>query len=375
MTLMNIKSIYISSALLILVTILSTQFELVEDWKATHWVMSYDLEFIKRGAIGSITSDLFTLPISLEQISLAAYCVYFLLSIFLILYVVPAFKDDLPLITLLLSSGFALQQLGYDIGRFDHIVLLLTLVTLKIAPLCKNNPALVTILLILLSALSMLVHEAAALIAIPLTFSALSISIIKNEKSYLCPSVYLASSICIFFAIIIMGSPITSPEQWVAFLQSKADFVINLNSAAVTHNSLQDNILISFERLITTKTANRMLLVFIFSSAYIYIIYRIFQKQLINENRSIAFLTLLPIMATIPLFFLGLDYYRWIALAMLNTLLILTFLRHMTEKKPINASRKTLFILATFTLYAGPLGISIALPDRLMLFRSIHSLF
>ncbi len=83
MTLMNIKSIYISSALLILVTILSTQFELVEDWKATHWVMSYDLEFIKRGAIGSITSDLFTLPISLEQISLAAYCVYFLLSIFL----------------------------------------------------------------------------------------------------------------------------------------------------------------------------------------------------------------------------------------------------------------------------------------------------
>jgi len=371
----NKKPLFLSYLALILVAIFSSQFDLVEDWKGTHWLMSYELEFIKRGFVGSAAPYLFSFPISLEQISTASYAVYFLLSIFLILYVAPAFKDDILLITLLLSSGFALQQLGYDIGRFDHIVLLLTLTSLKIIPLCKSNPAVITILLILLSALSMLVHEAAALIAIPLTFSALSITMIKNEKSYLPPSIYLASSICIFFVIIIVGSPTTPPEQWIAFLQSKANFTINLNSAAVTHNSLQDNIQISIERLISTKTANRMLLVFVFSSSYIYIIYRIFQKQLINENRSIVFLTLLPIIATIPLFFLGLDYYRWIALAMLNTLLILTFLRHMTEKKPINISRKALFILAIFTIYAGPLGISIALPDRLMLFRSVHSVF
>lgn len=375
MKLMTVKPIYICGILLIAVAILSTQFTLVDDWKATHWLMSYHLEFIKRGAIGSVIDSLFTLPITLEQISLAAYSVYFLLSIFLVFYVVPAFKKDIILVTLLLSSGFALQQLGHDIGRFDQVVLLLTLATLKLAPSCKSNPALITLLLVILSALSMALHEASALIAIPLTFSALAISIIKNEKSYLYPTTYLASSIALFFAIIIIGSPITSSEQWISFLQSKADFEINLNSAAVTHNSLKDNILISLERLMSIKTANRMFLVFLFSIAYIYVIYRIFQKQLANENRIITFLVALPVLATIPLYVLGLDYYRWIALAMLNTLLILTYLRYETDAKPINLSRKSLFTLAIFTLYTGPLGISIALPERLMFFKSIHSLF
>jgi hypothetical protein len=375
MKLMPVKPIYISSALLIFVAILSTQFTLIDDWKATHWLMSYDLEFIKRGAIGSVVNYLFTLPISLEQISIAAYSVYFLLSIFLVLYIIPAFKKDITLVTLLLSSGFALQQLGHDIGRFDQVVLLLTLTTLKLAPSCKTNPVLITLLLIILSALSMVVHEASALIAIPLTFSALSISTVKNRRNYLYPAAYVVSSICLFFAIIIIGSPVTSPEQWINFLQSKANFEINLNSAAVTHNSLKDNILISLERLISMKTANRMFLVFIFSIAYIYVIYRVFQKQLANENRIITFLSVLPVLATVPLYVLGLDYYRWIALAMLNTLLILTYLRYETDAKPINLSRKYLLTLATFTLYTGPLGISIALPERLMFFKSIQSLF
>jgi hypothetical protein len=374
MKLAPVKPIYISSALLIFVAILSTKFTLIEDWKATHWLMSYDLEFIKRGAIGSVVNYLFTLPISLEKISFAAYSVYFLLSIFLVLYVVPAFKKDIALVTLLLSSGFALQQLGHDIGRFDQVVLLLTLATLKLAPSCKSNPILITLLLVILSALSMVVHEASALIAIPLTFSALSISTIKNGKNYLYPAAYLASSICLFFAIIIIGSPITSPEQWINFLQNKADFEINLNSAAVTHNSLKDSILISLERFISMKTANRMFLVFLVSITYIYV-YRVLQKQLINENGIITFLAVLPVLATIPLYFLGLDYYRWIALAMLNTLLILTYLRYETDAKPINLSRKALLTLAMFTLYTGPLGISSAFPERLMFFKSTLSLF
>jgi hypothetical protein len=375
MKLKNIAPILTYSILLIIVTILSSQFTLVDDWKATHWLMSYDLEFIKRGAVGSITSNISTLPISLEQISFAAYCVYFLLAISLVLYIAPAFKNDKILITLLLSSGFALQQLGYDIGRFDQIVLLLTLITLKIIPLAQSKPALVTALLILISGLSIAIHEASALIAIPVTFSALSIFMIKSDESYRYPSIYLISSISIFFAIIIIGRPTTSPEQWLVFLQSKSDFEINLNSAAVTHNSLKDNIQISFERLFNMRTANRMFLVIFFSSVYLYVMYKVFKKQLLKEDNRIVFLALIPIIATIPLYFLGIDYYRWLAIAMLNTLLTLAFLRQNSEMISMNFSRRTLFILAIFTLYTGPLGISIALPDRLMLLKTMSSLF
>lgn len=372
---MNSKTIYLSFFLLIIASILSTQFTLVDDWRATHWLMSYDLEFIKRGAAGSVFNIFVNTPISIWNITIAAYSIYFLLSICLALYVVPVFKNDILLITLLLSSGFAVQQLGYDIGRFDQIALLSTLLTLKLSPLSKNYPFIITFLLIFLSAISMLIHEASALLAVPLTFSALSISTIKNKASYVYPSIYLISSICIFASIVLVGSPVTSAENWIDTLQNKADFEINLNSAAVTHNSLKDNILISLERLTTLKTLNRMLLVILFSTIYIYAIYRIFQKQLASESRAVSFLALLPIAATIPLYFLGLDYYRWIALAMLNTLLILSYLRHVTEAPSIQLSKRALFLLVMFTLYTGPLGISTALPERLLFFHSINSLF
>jgi len=370
----GINSIHLSIVTLIAVSILSTQFTLVDGWKGTHWLMSYEFDFIKRGMIGSVTQYFFPLPISLEQISLLSYSIYFVLSIALVAYILPAFKNDIILITLLLASGFSLQQLGYDIGRHDQAVLLITLLSLTLITKYKNNLAILTTSLITLSAFSMLIHEASALIAVPLIFSALSISTLKLKQGYASPFFYLASSICIFIIIIVLGAPSVSAESWVDFLKQRSAFEVNLNAAAVTHNSLKDNITISMTRLISSATANRMALILFFSIAYFYAIYKIIQIQLCNEQNIILFFTSLPAIATLPLFFLGLDYYRWIAIAMLNTLLLLTFIRYTTDAKPIDLSKKALCFLTLFTLYTGPLGISIALPDRLMLLKNIHAL-
>lgn len=370
----SINPTYLSIVILIIVSILSTQLAIVDGWKGTHWLMSYEFDFIKRGMIGSVTQYIFPIPISLEQISLLSYSIYFILSISLIAYILPAFKNDIFFITLLLASGFSLQQLGYDIGRHDQVVLLITLLSLKLITTYKRKLFTLTAFLITLSALSMVIHEASALISVPLVFSALTISAFKLKQGYAPAFFYLTSSIIIFIIIIILGAPSVSAESWVSFLQQRSAFEVNLNAAAVTHNSLKDNITISMARLISNETANRIALVLFFSIAYFYAIYKIIKIQLCNEQKIIHFFTLLPAIATLPLFILGLDYYRWIAIAMLNTLLLLTFIRYTTDAKPINLPKKALYILALFTLYTGPLGISIALPERLMLLKNIHAL-
>jgi len=374
---MNTNSIrpFLLPALLIpLATILSTSLQPVNDWLATHWALTYDLGFIKRGLTGSVFQGVISSDIiSIEGITIAAYVIYFVLAGLLATYIVSAFRQDTFLATLLVCSGFALQQLGQDIGRFDQIVLILTLLSIIAIP--KLSTTLIIVVTTTTALLSLLIHEGSALISIPVVFSALTIYCITYQKSLSIPIIYIVISMAIFFSIIIAGNAATIEQtQWFSYLQEKTSFNINMVSAGVPFTQLQSNVEYSLERLLTIKTGKRMALLLLFCTPYLIILYALIKTHSQGRPTSIRLLLLLPLLSTTPLYFLGVDYFRWVAIAMLNTLLIVVFFRHISHAPAINLGIKSKIVLAITALYTGPLGITVALPDRALLLKTVVDL-
>ena len=135
-------------------------------WGATHYFLSYDLGFIKRGLIGSMISALNSPLLYGYSFFLLCSVTIFLLNCLLLFSLVrELIKTNNRLVTyctVIYCSSYAIVVFAFCIGFFDHILLLFTLCIIKI-----RHATLRYWVFFALSPVILFIHEAAFLLFFP----------------------------------------------------------------------------------------------------------------------------------------------------------------------------------------------------------------
>ena len=336
----------------------------MSEWHASNLSFDYGFEYIKRGLPGQFIHLFFGNNLNLLQLQNIALGIYGIFVGLLVIFFFIFFRFNPLLAFAILISGFSLQQFGYEIGRVDQINFIILLLCI-FCSFIRQLPSMLNLIIQCCGCLTMLlVHEAAILLFIPLL---LSLQYFRKEPIGLLIFLFIFSSLC-FCLNIYFGKLNTHSFEELVLYSTNANTGFNIDSSALSiyEKSLSDNILNTLDRLFSKKTLSRMLLIIVVSLPALLIIKACF-IQITKERSSVDKLAFIfPAIAVIPLFFLGIDFYRWISILLFCYFLLITSLIHHLKLK-LNISYKYILAAIIFGIYSGPYGITVALPERLQL--------
>lgn len=304
---------------------------LFQDWFGTYWLFTYKYGFIKRGLVGSIGNLIFgELCGKKSFIQLITFSIFSFLLLLLLIYTWKVIKNScnwkalLPVI-IFFSSSATVSFFASEIGRFDQLNYLLTLIILIF--LIRNPSLILYFVAGIICAISILVHEAFLLMNFPVII-ALSVLTIYHQKLSKKQMTKLISSISLpvllaFIAIVIFGNQESiSYKGFIHELSLFSEFTPHDHSVSVLYRSFQDNLNITLPYLFSIealKVIASSLIGFIPSLVILFFIWKkIFHEFKNKINASILGLVLISNFSMVGLYFVGVDYGRWTALLIFN---------------------------------------------------------
>lgn len=259
-----------------------------------------------------------------------------------------------PLLARLADRGLAIAlavspalfwQLGYDLGRFDTINLLIALGIL----LSPWRWALMA------APVMLLVHEAVAVILMPVLFA-------LHWQRFGLGAPMVAAGVAVLATTAALVGLSTRPDEAVvraAYPAAKAE------SAWVYAAGVEDNLMLAW-RHVTEHRSARQFWMLVPPALYVTALVVVVARML--RGVTGAWLPLAAALSPLLLPLLGADYARWIALAASNVILVALLLGRET---PARLPRAALVVLVAAGA-AGPIGILFGfpawqfLPERLL---------
>ena len=312
----------------------------------THYLFNYEHEFLKRGLVGEI------LRLSFENLNgeivynISLFFLILLSIVFFKLFFIDFNKDTniykLIFSTMVFVSPLTLQHFIYDIGRFDIINILITLLSFFIIEKFHKNTFLVVIFIFPLLNCMLLIYEGSFFMFIPMIFG---FWFFKNSKknTFVIQLIFFLIITFITFKISTLGlSTKYTYTEYYNFLtnkyfifadniDSKRFFSVRSTAVEVLYRDLfntydpkvpyaifEDNIRKGF----TIKSlVNNLILIILLSPIFfiIFTIYRGFFK--ISDFKTKLFL--ITPLSPFVLFIFGYDHMRWWALIFTNIFIIL----------------------------------------------------
>ena len=337
-------------------------------WTITHWLFDYKFGFVKRGLIGSLISFLNPHP-TLRFLFITAYIVQAVVLILLLFYSTDFLKKDKDMAPLLfviffLGSSATIQRLNWDFGRFDHIGIIVLLFLLYIFKL--KQPFLKWIA-VPLCILGILVHESFFLMFFPFILAIATYSLRKIPKQKF--TITLAIIVSIAFIAILVFAGISPPDkaEYLAYLTTKTDFDIPQdNPVNILYIGFKDNVKMTLGRLFTKATLVQHILLAVWQLPTLIVLFFVVRSlyQVAKKMKEQTYFVFMLIGAASPLalYPIGFDFYRWIAIALLNIFLLIFFLSQeeiyfQGVKNAIAQLKPLLLICIAVNIFAGPIGI------------------
>ncbi len=338
----------------------------IGEWMATLWLNNYSDGYVKRGLTGEILSTFFLHNAgSLVVIHTVMKLVLALLSFGLIALLLRLTSNHWLIVSVLLS-GFSLQQLAYDVGRFDQINYLLAVFGIFVLIQNKLSDWIKFFVLQALLVVMLLIHEASLLMIMPLLSISLYFFTSDSSKKILLPTIIVTISAIIFASLLLNTNPLVESDLAKTVEQRAVDFEIDDGALNVQTTSLSENIQMTLERLKSKKTRSRFLRLFLVTIPFILVL-RIWYKQLRSVlSKKEEYLLFIPALAMLPLFIVGIDFYRWLSMMLLNTTLLFLLVSHQ-RKVELDAPPKYFIAMIIAGIYSGPFGVSTGMPERLVL--------
>lgn len=335
--------------------------------KLAQWLISYEFGFVKRGMVGSIIS---VIPIQPGYIFLlsCALIVHIVLLFALIAYSARRLSEGsnnswLLFLLLFMGSSATIQHFTYDMGRFDHFLLLILLASLAILDF---KPKLKW-LIVPMCLIGMLIHEAFFFLFFPFILAA-SFYLLQNspqQKAFLTTLSMTVFIILVF--IVVFGSMETIDEAaYLEYLALKTyDFTPTQHSISPLFLSLEKNIFLTLNYLLQAKTLKEHILLLLWQLPVLIVLYYIITSiyNSVKKLNELRYFILLLASAAAPLlmYFLGIDFYRWIAAAMTNMFLLVVLLSSndvyfYSIKNTVYKHRLLVLTGLVVSLLVGPLG-------------------
>ncbi len=353
-------------------------------WRATHWLFTYDHEFIKRGLVGTLTSTLFGDEAATEGFIL--HCSLVLLvavSASMLWLISTALKDEEPLCAAPVAMALVvcpatLSAFAFDLGSFDQIGLVIVVGSLSLL-LSRFRALPIYLMISALGVIGTLIHEAFVALHLPVIASATLLDVRCRAPSASTQNP-IAKLLAIFspalaaFAVVALLGRLESHDlpTHIALLSRRSDFIVDANSVSVLYTTAAENAAMSIGTLgleagryaIGTSLAAVIPTVALALTLWAELLrrraYRVATPSLIVVGLSS--------LGPLPLFVLGVDFPRWIGWITVHTLLtwVWACARVRLPNDTFIARRTAVLAVATtaYSAAVGPLRI-IHGPERI----------
>ena len=318
----------------------------IHSFMQTHHLFNYEHEFLKRALVGEI------LRLSFENLdadiifNLSLLFLIFLSIVFFKIFFINFNKDNninkLIFSIMVFVSPLTLQHFIFDIGRFEIINILLTLLIFLIIKKFHKNTFLTVIFIFPLLNCMLLIHEGSLFMFIPMIFG---FWFFKNSeiKTFIVQLFLFLIIIFITYKISTLGlsTKYTFKEYYNLLLNQHLLFnevsdhnsFLRINLAAVEvlyrdlFNTYDPNVKYAiFEDTIRLgfrfkSLVDNLILIFLLSPTF-FIVFTIYRGFFKVSNFKVKLILITPL-APFALFVLGYDHMRWWAIMFTNIFLIL----------------------------------------------------
>jgi hypothetical protein len=337
-------------------------------WNLTHWTFDYRFGFIKRGLVGELLSRCGVTEIheiaSIIALFMALLAAVVLFALFLRL----SKKNLLPFALLSILHFATIQHFLYDTGRFDHFALIIIfLCILSIEKLdFKLNFTIISLLLFW----GVIIHEAILIISMPLIVAYWLLSSPKKRPFLIFLSTIPAITMCYYLGAY--GSSSLSFENHYSILVEQHGTWIEPRSVMVLSRSLGENFTLVFHRLFSLEGLGRHIVLVLALSPTLLLIRRILGTQtyasLKHHLRWEERLLLLSAFSPLALYPLGIDFFRWWALAITNAFISLSLI--LLRSEPLrdivldgfSKNRALYWTILGTSILVGPLAVTKPFP-------------
>lgn len=314
----------------------------IDPWLYSHYLFNYnELEFIKRGLISTIFN------INPQNYIIRANIVCWLI-ILVTCYQFSVFldksKSDFKVILFVFFiSGFALQNLSFDFGRFDIIGILIFLLYLNYNKYSK--------ILFILSPLLLFVHEVQLFLT--LSFIGLHFFIRSNFRFNLIILIFIFQIVIFLLILFLFGKYEGEEIQYIEYFS-----IINYFGSDVILSSLNNTILTTLKTMIDPINLILRYPALMLTIFFMIIIFKKVNYPKNNEFKTYYFLTCFFYLI---LFLIGGDYSRWLSIFYIMNLLLLSDINNLSNYKSslnyfILIEKKVVYFFLFF-VFTGPVGV------------------
>jgi hypothetical protein len=332
--------------------------EYVGPYRQSYWILNYDLGFVRRALVGAVAELLFGHAARTERfIQIEAFYVS-TLAIFLycLLAAVATARhssaESFGFVILGLLGGQMMAQIGFDPGNFDQFNFIAA--TLVLLLLLRSVHPLALLASGCLLALSVFVHEAVVVVHVPLLLVLAWVELRKRGGSW-GRLLLLFLPTCAAAAIIFsLGSHSTAGDELCRYYAKIADFQLDCRVHVILTERFGETVANTLKTVGNPKYGylGAALVMLIIFSAWQIVLASILRVRSLPTYR----LALLAAASPMALCFVGIDYYRWLHLAMSNGLLLALFVATTSAEDPFQDAFRRSKRLITLSLFVVMVG-------------------
>jgi hypothetical protein len=347
------------SAVMVLSARAILDFNGVNEFLQIQYLFNYEYEFLNRALVGEVFRQL-GLTGNYKFLNLYAYSIA-VIAIVMLYFYFSQFRpstdnqQQLYFLAFFAISPATISHIGFDIGRYDQ----LNLIILILAVMLVSRGALIRASL--LAAVGVFVHQPFVVIFLPLL---VAIAIAENGRASFASGVKVAFFPILALAFIMLqGNPeiLNERELNSALLKSYPHFRPNSIAASIEVFFL--DLPRAFALTIVPYSKPSTWLYLSAAGTYFALLIAVYWQFFKHVSEPKLQLVMIAPFASLALFLLGVDYYRWIALISLNMFLAYAYVSHKMNRNVITDvhSRRLLVTISIFALL-GPMGVRSAFP-------------
>lgn len=344
----------------------------IDDFNYTHWLFNYNYQFIKRGLIGQILNILSIKP-TLEAVYFFSYVILLLMFYLFVLFfwnTIKPFNTELILFFLLVIFHSAtLQHFHYDIGRFDQIGIIATILLIFLLP--RVTITLQVIIILFTFSVLILIHEALFIIFGPLIF-VYWIFLIRYENHLVIYKILIFVSLSIMtLAVSKYGlMKVISAKNYYELLSRIYGSFVDKGAVLVLYRNFDDNF--EFTHQIGFSIGHHILMLLvvapiIFLLSILFYNYHLKVRDLNVKAKYFTFI--LSAISPLILYPIAVDRFRWISIAITNIFIVIAILIQdnnfkLTLIKTFENHKLIVIITLILSLLLGPLEVGLSFSNN-----------
>jgi hypothetical protein len=346
-------------------------FRPVSNWMYTHWLFSYEHEFIKRGLVGEVFRLLGIMPsFTLILILTTLLTLLIGLTLFTLFFKVHQLDEKKAIGTyffflIAVTHSATIQHFFFNSGKFDPFLIFIFLGALFL--LRRVSWGLSIGVVLISSVLGLLIHEAYFFISLPLVFCFWFLSHRGNNFRWAVQILIGVLLVAVTWYIGTYGRVYSMTySEYLEILTTQFGDRVELASLAVLYRGLNENLEYTSYWLLnrTVLIHSCFFLITMIPTALLFwkLVKKDFLELKSNRDSLIKCITYIAAFSPLGLLPFGFDVFRWWALALTNMFIVITvFSFDKTYRNNLSATIEDNLPLGLYviclSLILGPLAV------------------